>query len=162
MQMSTRLRASSHLPNQGRMHPLKVHHVKDGGHITHSCHDERYSALMNRRNRHSHNSWQRSGKRPPSCLQIKVGAPQLGLRQPETPQPAGCIARQAARRPLSGSGSTGPAAPPRSGDLDSHSGGRARTPQPVRSPQARQRGPTVPGGVSPPPGAADRAGARSP
>lgn len=59
--------------HQVRMHPLKVRHVKDGGHITHSCHDEQCSALISRRNRHSHYSWQRNGKRPPSCLQIKVG-----------------------------------------------------------------------------------------
>lgn len=47
------------------MHTLKVRHVKDGGgcHITHSCHDEQCSALINRRNRHSHNSWQRGGEK---------------------------------------------------------------------------------------------------
>lgn len=145
------------------MHPLKVRQIKDGGHITHSCHDEQCSARINRRYRHSHNSWQKSGKRPPSCLQIKSRCAAA------RPPPAGDSTASRLHRATSDSPTplrvwvyraSCPAAF-RSGDLSSHSGGRVRTPQPVRSPQARRRGPTVPGSVPPPPAAADRAGARS-
>lgn len=135
--------------------------------ITHSYHDEQRTALVNRRNgRHWHNSPQRTGERPPSCLQIKAGVPQLslrlegpGLRQSETPRPAGCTARSTApprvwvHRPGRPAALRGPQQAQR----------RSRT-HPAAGPQspgrpAGRRGPTVPGGVPLSPASADGAGA---